>query len=91
MKKIIPVLTEKSLKDAKEGKFTFKVSKKLNKHQARQLVEKIFKVNVVKVRSMNEKDETRVNYQRQKKVVRGMKKIVVNLKDDQKIDIFDSN
>jgi large subunit ribosomal protein L23 len=44
--KLEPIITEKSMSAAKEGKYTFRVDRNVNKHQIKQLVEKVFGVNV---------------------------------------------
>jgi len=49
---IKPVFTEKSLKDAKLGNYTFKVAPRMNKNQIAVEIAKIFDVKVVKVRTM---------------------------------------
>lgn len=90
MQKLLPVFTEKSLSSAKEGKYTFKVEKKLNKYQIALLVEKVFEVEVQSVKTMNEKDVEKKSLKGHKRTVKGMKKAIVTLKDDKKLDIFDN-
>ena len=85
---IQPILTEKSFANAKDGKYTFKVSKKLNKYQIKDLVERAYDVNVTKVRTLNTKDEEKLTAKGRKKLVRGYKKAIVELKKDQKIEVF---
>jgi len=85
---IEPILTEKAFANAQDGKYTFKVSKKLNKYQIKDLVEKAYDVHVVKVRTLNTKDEEKLNVKGRKKMVRGYKKAIVELKKDEKIEIF---
>ena len=50
---IKPVISEKSMDDTKERKYTFKVSKDANKTQVKQAIEEIFGVEVEKVNIMN--------------------------------------
>lgn len=90
MQKIIPVFTEKSLRNAKEGKYTFRVEKNLNKYQIKQLVEENFDVEVGSVNTMNEKDLEKINLKGKKRKIKGKKKVIVSLKGDKKIDIFDN-
>lgn len=90
MQKITPVFTEKSLRNAKEGKYTFKVEKNLNKYQIKQLVEENFDIKVESVNTMNEKDLEKTNFRGKKRKIRGKKKVIVSLKGDKKIDIFDN-
>ena len=50
---IKPVISEKSMDDAAEKKYTFKVAKDANKTQVKLAVEEIFGVEVKKVNIMN--------------------------------------
>lgn len=50
---IRPVITEQSMFDAQEKKYTFIVSKSANKTQIKNAVEEIFKVKVENVNTMN--------------------------------------
>ncbi|MBQ3389963.1 MAG: 50S ribosomal protein L23 [Firmicutes bacterium] len=50
---IRPIISEKSMDDAQERKYTFKVSKDANKTQVKQAIEEIFDVEVEKVNIMN--------------------------------------
>jgi large subunit ribosomal protein L23 len=48
-----PVITERSMDDMADKKYTFKVDKKANKIEIKNAVEEIFKVKVSKVNTMN--------------------------------------
>lgn len=87
--KIKPVLTEKSLKQAKKGLYTFFVDFHFNKGQIKSLIEKTFDVHVKAIKTMNYKKEERKNYKGVKQVKKALKKAMVRLKDKEKIDIFD--
>lgn len=50
-----PLITEKSMSDMSEGKYTFVVDKKANKTEIKNALEKIFGVKVDKVNTMNMK------------------------------------
>ncbi len=50
---IKPIITEKSMDDMAEGKYTFQVSKKANKTEIKKAVEAIFNVEVERVNTMN--------------------------------------
>ncbi len=50
---LAPVITEKSMDDAAERKYTFKVAKNANKTEIKLALEKIFDVEVEKVNVMN--------------------------------------
>lgn len=48
-----PVVTERSMEDMTEKKYTFKVDKKAKKTQIKKAIEEIFDVEVEKVNTMN--------------------------------------
>jgi len=50
---IKPIITEKSMEDMTENKYTFAVDKKANKTEIKKAVETIFGVKVEKVNTMN--------------------------------------
>ena len=50
---LAPVITEKSMDDAAERKYTFKVAKDANKTEIKLALEKIFDIEVEKVNVMN--------------------------------------
>lgn len=50
---IKPVVTEQSMADMVEKKYTFVVAKAANKTEIKKAVEKVFGVNVEKVNTMN--------------------------------------
>lgn len=50
---IKPIITEKSMEDMSEGKYTFEVDKRANKTEVKKAVEHLFGVKVDKVSTMN--------------------------------------
>ena len=85
-KVISPLVTEKSTNLSEQNKIIFKVNTKANKKNLKSNIEKIFKVNVVKVNIINKK--TRIKLTRGKKVkVKGYKKAIITLKKGQNIDL----
>ena len=81
-----PVVTEKSTNLSEHNKVVFKVNRKANKQIVKKNIEKIFKVNVVKVNIINKR--SRIKNIRGKNVkVTGYKKAVVTLKKGQNIDL----
>ena len=50
---IKPIITEKSMEDMAEGKYTFKVDRRSNKTEIKKAVESVFDVKVEKVNTMN--------------------------------------
>jgi large subunit ribosomal protein L23 len=87
--KIIPVLTEKSLNLAQEGKYTFWVETSLTKNEIRSLINKVFNVHTKEVRTVNYKSGQRKNYRGRKVSIHGRKKAIVTLSKDEKIDLFE--
>lgn len=84
------IITEKSINDAKNGKYTFEVLKEFNKRQIKNAVEKHFKVEVVNIftRIMKGKRK-RVGARRMEIQQSPWKKATVVLKKGQKIDLFE--
>jgi large subunit ribosomal protein L23 len=86
---LIPILTEKSIKNSKEGKYFFWVSFNLTKFQIKKLIEETFEVKVKSVRTMNYKALIKKNFAGKKRKVKAKKKAVVELTGKQKLDIFE--
>ena len=83
---ISPLVTEKSTNLSDQNKIIFKVHSGANKKNLKKNIEKIFKVNVIKVNIINNK--TRIKSTRGKKVrVKGFKKAIITLKKGQNIDL----
>ena len=81
-----PVVTEKSTNMSEFNKVTFKVPYSSNKDSLKKSIEKLFKVNVIKVNIVNKK--TRIKVSRGKKIKKkGYKKAIVTLKKGQNIDL----
>lgn len=88
---IAPIISEKSTKDAGVFRFTFKVSKKADKLSIKRAVENKFKVDVVSVSTMNVKGRTRrFGARRIEAALPYFKKAIVQLKPEQKIDLFET-
>jgi len=84
-----PVITEKSIKEVAEHNYTFLVDKKANKNQIAKAIGKIFKVNVLNVRTIKLSGKTkRVGKKGKVKKFSDKKKAIIKIKSDQKIDIF---
>ena len=72
---ISPIVTEKSTNLSEQNKIVFKVSNKLNKIILKKNIEKIFKVNVIKVNIINKQSRKKIT--RGKKVkIQGYKKAI---------------
>lgn len=48
-----PIITERSMEDMADGKYTFQVDKNANKTEIKKAIESIFDVKVEKVNTMN--------------------------------------
>ena len=85
-KVISPIVTEKSTKLSEYNKIIFKVPNGANKKNLKKNIEKIFKVNVVKVNIINKQNRTKIT--RGRKVnISGFKKAIITLKKGQNIDL----
>ena len=83
---VSPNITEKSTSMSDFNKVVFKVDKKANKQFIKKSIEKIFKVNVIKINTINLKPKTKMI--KNKKVFKpGAKKAIVTLKKGQSIDL----
>ena len=81
-----PVVTEKSTNLSEINKVVFKVNSSADKKSIKKSIEKIFKVNVIKINIINK--QRRIKIARGKKVkVQGYKKAIITLKKGQNIDL----
>ena len=81
-----PLVTEKSTNLSEQNKIVFKVPFSADKNNLKKNIEKIFKVNVIKVNIINKQNRTKLT--RGKKVkVSGYKKAIITLKKGQSIDL----
>ena len=81
-----PVVTEKSTNLSEQNKIVFKVPQKSNKQILKKSIEKIFKVNVVKVNIINKQNRQKISRGRKIKL-KGYKKAIITLKKGQNIDL----
>lgn len=87
--KLKPIQTEKSLNQAKDGQYTFKVDISLDKSAIKRLLKEAFGVDCVKVKTISYKKTVSKNYRGVKKTGKAYKKALVMLKEGQKIDLFE--
>ena len=81
-----PVVTEKSTNLSEINKVVFKVNSLADKKSIKKSIEKIFKVNVIKINIINK--QRRIKIARGKKAkVQGYKKAIITLKKGQNIDL----
>ena len=83
---ISPLVTEKSTNLSEQNKIVFKVPSSANKINIKKNIEKIFKVNVIKVNIVNKQKRTKLTRGRKVKVL-GFKKAIITLKKGQSIDL----
>ena len=81
-----PIMTEKATILSEQNKSVFKVLVKANKTLIKKNIEKLFKVNVVKVNIINQKTKIKMK-QGKKSFKSGYKKAIVTLKKGQSIDL----
>ncbi len=87
---IRPVITEKTTKLTKENRFVFLVNPDANKTEAKREVEKTFGVKVLAIQTITVPGKS---YRTGKRWIyrqkSNMKKAIVTLPKDQRIDLFD--
>tara|TARA_B100000700_G_C14894216_1_gene784218 strand:- start:622 stop:915 length:294 start_codon:yes stop_codon:yes gene_type:complete len=83
---VSPAVTEKATSLSEFNKIVFKVHVGANKKTIKKSIEKIFKVNVIKINTLNLKGKNKMV--RGKKTTKpGYKKAIVTLKKGQTIDL----
>ena len=80
-----PIITEKATILSEQNKTVFKVHEKANKKTIKN-IEKIFKVNVIKINIINQKTKMKIK-QGKKSYKSGYKKAIITLKKGQSIDL----
>ena len=83
---ISPMVTEKSTNISAQNKIVFKIPIKSNKKRIKKNIEKLFKVDVIKVNIINKKLRKK-NVRGKKVKVSGYKKAIITLKKGQSIDL----
>jgi len=81
-----PIITEKATILSEQNKTVFRVHSKANKKIIKKNIEKLFKVNVVKVNIINRKAKLKMK-QGRKSYKTGYKKAIITLKKGQSIDL----
>ena len=83
---LAPMVTEKTTNLSEQNKIVFSVPRGANKINLKKNIEKIFKVNVIKINIINKQNRSKVT--RGKKIqVQGYKKAIITLKKGQSIDL----
>ena len=83
---VSPVITEKATTLSEFNKVVFRVHKGASKNSIKKSIEKIFKVNVIKINTINLKGKTKL-VKGKKSSRPGYKKAIVTLKKGQSIDL----
>ena len=81
-----PIITEKATILSEQNKTVFKVHSRANKKNIKKNIEKLFKVNVVKINIINRKAKLKMK-QGKKSYKSGFKKAIITLKKGQSIDL----
>ena len=83
---VSPAVTEKATSLSEFNKMVFRVHKGASKNSIKKSIEKIFKVNVIKINTINLKGKTKL-VKGKKSSRPGYKKAIVTLKKGQSIDL----
>ena len=83
---VSPNITEKSTALSEFNKIVFRVNKNTKKKIIKKSIEKIFKVNVIKINTINLKGKTKL-VRGKKSYKPGYKKAIITLKKGQSIDL----
>lgn len=84
-----PVFTEKSLKEPKLGKYTFRVPSNMNKKQVAAKISDLFDVTVTDVKTVKKGPEKGRNARGRNFSFISIKKAIVTLKSGDKISVFE--
>jgi large subunit ribosomal protein L23 len=83
-----PIVTEKTTLQGEQGRYTFEVDLRANKHQVKEAVEKVFDVDVVSVNIINMPGKRR-RYGRHLSKPHRWKKAIIKLSEGQSIGFFE--
>jgi len=86
---IEPVFTEKSLKAAELGNYTFRVEPRMDKKRIAAEIAEVFGVKVIRVRTIKTGGEKGRNARGRNFSIKAGKKAIVTLKEGDKINIFE--
>ena len=87
---IRPIITEKAMKEAKLGRFTFEVGIGDNKTKIKSEIEKAFGVKIIKIQTLIVPGkEYRKGKSRNTGIKSDWKKAIVTLSEGQKINLWD--
>ena len=81
-----PIITEKATILSEQNKTVFKVHEKATKKTIKKNIEKLFKVNVIKINIINQRFKLKMK-QGKRSIKSGYKKAIITLKKGQSIDL----
>ena len=81
-----PLITEKTFMLSQKGQYVFLTDPRISKSEARKEIEKMYKVSVVSIRTLQEKKSSG-SFRGIAGGIKKQKKVIVNLKKGQSIDI----
>ncbi|MGB9637458.1 MAG: uL23 family ribosomal protein [Microgenomates group bacterium] len=84
-----PLITETTMRLAKNNWYTFVAPPAGNKNQLREIIEKGFGVNVLAIKTMLVKGKTKRSLKGKVHRLSDWKKVMVKIKEGQKIELFD--
>lgn len=86
-----PIITEKSLREAKDKRYTFATLTEVTKVDIKRMVENLFKVKVLKVQTMIMPGKSKRRGKKGLTVnLTDWKKAVVRINPSEKIDLFET-
>ena len=83
---VSPTITEKATSLSEYNKVVFKVNRKASKNVIKKSIEKLFKVKVIKINTINMKGKSKL-VKNKKAFKPGYKKAIITLKKGQSIDL----
>jgi len=81
-----PIITEKATGLSEQNKVIFKVHENASKNSIKKNIEKIFKVKVIKINTINKKSKNKI-VRGKLGIKKGFKKAIVTIKKGQTIDL----
>lgn len=84
-----PLVTEKSMAGAEQGKYTFRVNKNANKIEIARAIEQLFNVKVDSVNTISVKGKKKRLGRHPEGKTADWKKAIVTLKSGYRIEIFE--
>ena len=86
-----PIITEKSTALSTEGRYVFQVARQATKQEIKKAIEDFLKVKVKQVRTINVPGKKRRVLRTRKQTTQAdWKKAIVELKEGEKIDLFET-